>query len=161
VLIVGPCGTGKSHLAQALGHIAVRRGYDTVSSTHVKLLGLLYKVEHNIKELKPEKKVERRREQAVPILEAIKAILYERIDHVPPKSLFGQAMAYTRNQWSRAVRYVECGLLTTDNNAAENAIRTVALGQKNWLFTGAPKGAGASTSLFSLLEIAKANEIDP
>lgn len=125
------------------------------------LIGLLYKVEHNIKELGPEKKIERRREQAVPILDAIKAILDERIDHVPPKSLLGQAMAYTRNQWNRAVRYVESGLLTPDNNAAENAIRPVALGRKNWLFAGAPKGADASAMLFSLVETAKANEIEP
>ncbi|SFK15426.1 IstB-like ATP binding protein [Desulfomicrobium apsheronum] len=41
MLIVGPCGTGKRHLAQALGHIAVRRGYDTVFASHAKLLGQL------------------------------------------------------------------------------------------------------------------------
>jgi PAS domain-containing protein len=125
------------------------------------LIGLLYKVEHNIKELEPEKKVANRREQAVPILDAIRTILDERIDHVPPKSLLGQAMTYARNQWSRAVRYVDCELLTPDNNAAENAIRPVALGRKNWLFAGVPKGADASAMLFSLVETAKANEIEP
>lgn len=50
------------------------------------LIGLLYKVEHNIKELSPDEKIEKRQEQAVPILEAIRAILDDRIDHVPPKS---------------------------------------------------------------------------
>ena len=125
------------------------------------LIGLLYKVEHNIKELSPEEKVPKRRELAVPILDAIRAILDERIDHVPPKSLLGQAMTYARNQWGRTVRYVDCGLLTPDNNAAENAIRPVALGLKNWLFAGAPKGADASAMLFSLVETAKANEIEP
>jgi len=125
------------------------------------LIGLLYKVEHNIKELEPEKKVWERLKLAVPILDAIKAILDERIDHIPPKSLLGQAMTYARNQWSRAVSYVECGLITPDNNAAENAIRPVALGRKNWLFAGAPKGADASAMLFSLVETAKANEIEP
>jgi transposase len=125
------------------------------------LIGLLYKVEHNIKELEPEKKVPMRLEQAVPILDAIRAILDERIDHVPPKSLLGQAMTYARNQWNRVVRYVDCELLTPDNNAAENAIRPVALGRKNWLFAGVPKGADASAMLFSLVETAKANEIEP
>ena len=125
------------------------------------LIGLLYKVEHNIKELSPEEKVSKRREQAVPILDAIRAILDDRIDHVPPKSLLGQALTYARNQWSRAVRYVDCGLLTPDNNASENAIRPVVLGRKNWLFAGVPKGADASAMLFSLVETAKANEIEP
>ena len=59
------------------------------------------------------------------------------------------------------MRYVDCGLPTPDNNAAENAIRPVALGRKNWLFAGAPKGADASAMLFSLVETAKANEIEP
>jgi hypothetical protein len=125
------------------------------------LIGLLYKVEYNINELSPDEKIEKRREQAVPILEAIRTILDDRIDHVPSKSLLRQAMIYARNQWSRAVRYVGCGLLTPDNNAAENAIRPVALGRKNWLFADVPKGADASAMLFSLVETAKANEIEP
>jgi hypothetical protein len=125
------------------------------------LIGLLYKVEHNIKELSPKEKIKMRREQAVPILEAIRTILDDRIEHVPPKSLLGLAMSYARNQWSRVVRYVDCELLTPDNNAAENAIRPVALGRKNWLFAGVPKGADASAMLFSLVETAKANEIEP
>ena len=125
------------------------------------LIGLLYKVEHKINGLSPEEKVQQRRELAVPILGSIRTILDERIDQVPPKSLLGQAMSYARNQWSRAVRYVDCGLLAPDNNVAENAIRPVALGRKNWLFAGAPKGADASAVLFSLVETAKANEIEP
>ena len=125
------------------------------------LIGLIYKVEHDIKELSPEEKVQQRRELVVPILGSIRTILDERVDQVPPKSLLGQAMSYARNQWSRAVRYVDCGLLAPDNNVAENAIRPVALGRKNWLFAGAPKGADASAVLFSLVETAKANEIEP
>ncbi len=125
------------------------------------LIGLIYKVEHKIKELSPKEKVQQRKELVVPILGSIRTILDERVDQVPPKSLLGQAMSYARNQWSRAVRYVDCGLLTPDNNAAENAIRPVALGRKNWLFAGAPKGADASAVLFSLVETAKANEIEP
>lgn len=125
------------------------------------LIGLLYKIEHNIKDYAPDEKVSKRREQSVPILNAIRTILDERISHVPPKSLLGQAMTYARNQWCRVVRYVDCALLTPDNNVAENAIRPVALGRKNWLFAGAPKGADASAMLFSLVETAKANQIEP
>ena len=124
-------------------------------------IGLLYKVEHKIKELEPEQKIRKRLEQAVPILDAIQAIVDAHIDHIPPKSLLGQALTYARNQWERAASYVECCLLTPDNNVAENAIRPVALGRKNWLFAGTPKGAAASALFFSLVETAKANEIEP
>jgi len=94
-------------------------------------------------------------------LDAIQAIVDAHIDHIPPKSLLGQALTYARNQWERAASYVECCLLTPDNNVAENAIRPVALGRKNWLFAGTPKGAAASALFFSLVETAKANEIEP
>lgn len=124
-------------------------------------IGLIYKVEYNIKELSLEDKVLKRQELAVPILESIKDIIDRRIDHIPPKSLLGKAMIYAKNQWSRAIRYIDCGLLTPDNNKAENAIRPVAVGRKNWLFAGAPKGAHASALMFTLVETAKANEIEP
>ena len=55
---------------------------------------------------------------------------------------------------------MDCGLLTPDNNAAENAIRHVALGRKNWLFAGATNGVDASAMFFSLVETAKVNEIE-
>jgi transposase len=65
------------------------------------------------------------------------------------------------NQWDRLVVYLDDGLLKPDNNAAENAIRPFVLGRKNWLFAGAPKGAKASATLFSLIETAKANNLEP
>ena len=68
-----------------------------------------------------------------------------------PSDLLGQAMIYARIQWSRTLRYVDCGLLTPDNNAAAKAIRPVALSRKNWLFVGVPKGADASAMLSSLV----------
>jgi transposase len=96
-----------------------------------------------------------------PRLDVIRAILEKRIDHFPPKSLLGLAMTYARNQWSRAVRYVDCELLTPDNNAAENVIRPMALGRKNWLFAGVPKGADARAMLFSLVEIPRPTRSSP
>ena len=57
--------------------------------------------------------------------------------------------------------YLDEPLLTPDNNLAENAIRPFALGRKNWLFAGTPKGAEASAALYSLIETAKANGFEP
>ena len=79
----------------------------------------------------------------------------------PPKGLLGKAVSYALNQWPRLVGYLEDGRLAPDNNAAENAIRPFVVGRKNWLFSGTPEGAEASALLYSLIETAKANGLEP
>ncbi|WP_461393363.1 transposase domain-containing protein, partial [Deferrisoma sp.] len=68
---------------------------------------------------------------------------------------------YTLGQWRRLVVYVEHGFLTPDNNLAENAIRPFVVGRKNWLFSATPGGAKASAALYSLIETAKLNGLEP
>ena len=65
------------------------------------------------------------------------------------------------NQWPKLIRYCEDGQLPTSNIKAENAIRPFVIGRKNWLFADTPKGAHASSIFYSLIETAKANEIEP
>jgi len=70
-------------------------------------------------------------------------------------------IAYALGQWERIEAYLEDGRLRPDNNAAENAIRPFAVGRKNWLFSGSPRGAKASAALYSLIETAKACGLNP
>ena len=111
--------------------------------------------------LLPEAIYHMRQEQIRPILDQIKQLLQLRKESTPPKSLLGIAIRYALGQWSRIEAYIEDGRLRPDNNLAENAIRPFAVGRKNWLFSGSPKGAKASAALFSLIETAKACNIDP
>ena len=78
-----------------------------------------------------------------------------------PSSLLGTAVRYTLTHWERLVRYLDLAELTPDNNAAENAIRPFCLGRRNWLFSGSPKGAEASCTMYSLIQTAKLNGFDP
>ena len=64
-------------------------------------------------------------------------------------------------QWKRLNVYIEDGRLRPDNNQAENAIRPFVVGRKNWLFSGSPEGAHASATLYTLVETAKLNKLDP
>lgn len=102
-----------------------------------------------------------RNEESRTVLEEIKKILDARSKSTPPRSLLGKAIAYSLNQWPRLVVYLEEGNLRPDNNLAENAIRPFAIGRKNWLFSGSPRGATGSAALYSLIETAKANNIEP
>lgn len=123
----------------------------------------LYAVEHRAKErgLSGEALVTERREKAKLILDAFKAWLDQREREVPPKTLLGKAIAYTLGQWKKLTVYVDHAVLTPDNNLAENAIRPFVIGRKNWLFAGNARGASASAALYSLIETAKANGLEP
>ena len=80
---------------------------------------------------------------------------------MPPKSLLGKAITYGLNQWPYLIRYLESGLLDIDNNATERAIKPFVIGRKNWLFAHSVKGGRASAILYSLVETAKANGLEP
>ena len=126
-------------------------------------IGALYRIERQAREreLSPEQIRDLRQQEAKPILDRFKTWLDVYHPQVPPKSLLGKAIQYALNQWNRLVVYLDDGLLKPDNNVAENAIRPFVLGRKNWLFAGAPKGAEASATFFSLIETAKANRLEP
>jgi transposase len=102
-----------------------------------------------------------RQEKAKPLLKQIKELLEELAPKTPPQGLLGKAVGYALNQWKRLERYTEDGRLRPDNNLAENAIRPFAVGRKNWLFSASPRGAEASAAIYSLIETAKANSLEP
>ena len=127
------------------------------------LIGKLYGVERQAEKQKlaPEQIKALRAEKSSPILDKLKALLDARVATTPPKSLLGKAVSYALKQWDRLVVYLEDGRLRPDNNLAENAIRPFAVGRKNWLFSGHPRGADASATLYTLIETAKANGLEP
>lgn len=123
----------------------------------------LYAIEKSAgeRELSYQELYAERRKYAKPILDEFKEWLDEISPKTPPKGLLGMAVSYTLKQWDRLVRYLEDGRLRPDNNLAENAIRPFVVGRKNWLFSGHPNGAKASAALYSLIETAKANDLEP
>ena len=101
------------------------------------------------------------KERSKPIIDKFGIWLKENAPVIPPKSLLGKAFGYTLSQWPRLVRYLDNGLIRMDNNLIENAIRPFVIGRKNWLFSVSTEGARASASFYSLIETAKANNLEP
>ena len=134
-----------------------------VAEEAVERIKALYAIEHEAKEaeLDPEAIARLRQEKAAPLIEAMHTWLRELSREVPPKSLLGKAIAYALGQWPRLSHYLKDGRLRPDNNLAENAIRPFVVGRKNWLFSGNAEGARASACLYSLIETAKANKLEP
>ncbi len=123
----------------------------------------IYRIERELRsqELEPEVFMEKRKELVLPILEDFKEWLDTKALQVPPSTLLGKAVNYALNEWEKLLRYLDSPYLTPDTNLVENSIRPFVLGRKNWLFSGSPRGAHASATLFSLIETAKATGLEP
>jgi len=121
----------------------------------------LYAIERQIKELSVTERYRIRQELSLPKLEAFKTWLEAHVGKVMKGSLTRKAMEYTLNQWPYLIGYCERGDLHISNVLAENAIRPFALGRKAWLFADTPQGARASATCYSLIETAKANDLEP
>jgi transposase len=125
------------------------------------LIQKLYRVESEARGLAPEQRCALRQEKAVPVLDQLKAWLDKSLPQVPPGTATGKALHYLHSEWSKLVAYLEDGRLEIDNNLAENAIRPFVMGRKNWLFSDSVAGVNASANLYSLIETAKANGLEP
>ena len=119
----------------------------------------LFALEQGWKNLTPEERKKQRLEQAKPVLDAFSAWAQTR--HAAPKSKLGVALTYLSNQWPHLCNYLLDGRLELSNNRAERSIKPFVMGRKNWLFANTPVGAKSSAVLYSLIETAKENGLDP
>ena len=125
------------------------------------LIQKLYRIEKQARELSPEARFNYRKQHAQPILEEIREWLDKSLPQIPPASATGKALNYMHNEWGKLVVYLEDGRLEIDNNQTENAIRPFVVGRKNFLFSASVEGVKASANLYSLIETAKANDLEP
>jgi transposase len=121
----------------------------------------LYRVEQSSKDKAANEKYQARQQQSQAILDKLKHWLDKSLPLVPPKTALGKALYYLDSQWLRLINYMQSGDYPIDNNAAENAIRPFVIGRKNWLFSASQQGATSSANLYSLIETAKANGLEP
>jgi len=127
----------------------------------LKLIQDLYKIEQEIAEKSIDERVETRQMQSQPILNEIKSWLDANQSKYPPSGLMGKAIMYAQNQWNHVLNYLKDGRIAIDNNFTENRIRPFAIGRKNWLFSDSVNGAKASAMIYSILQSAKANGLEP
>jgi transposase len=123
----------------------------------------LYKVERRVKEeqLSADRIKELRLEESLPVINEMGKWIFEEIKNTLPKSQIGKAMAYAYARWDALSAYLYDGNLQIDNNLAENAIRPIALGRKNYLFAGSHEAAQRSAMIYSFFAICKKHEVNP
>ena len=148
---------------QAAPSVAKGKSKPGASKADVALgyIGKLYAIEREQKEHSDAERYQARQTRSVPLLAELKTWLENNVGKVMKGSLTRKAMEYTLGQWSYLVGYCERGDLHISNILAENAIRPFAVGRKAWLFADSAQGAKASATCYSLLETAKANDLEP
>jgi len=128
----------------------------------ITLIQKLYKIEREIKDDPPDEKLLIRKEKSQPIIDTIRAWIDTKF--FKAQTLGGaisKAFVYLNNQFAKLKVYLTDGRLNIDNNGAENHIRPMVLGRKNWLFATSIKGAEAIATWYTIIETAKANGLEP
>lgn len=142
---------------------------NTRASYALKLIAKLYRIENHFKHQPDEMdeqafaqyRYEQRQRKAMPVITKLEDWLNQTRPLIAPKTALGKALHYLDSQWLRLIGYLDDGVYPIDNNPVENAIRPFAIGRKNWLFSSSVDGAKASANLYSLIETAKANDLEP
>lgn len=121
----------------------------------------IFAIERDLHDLAPEERYKKRLEFSRPVLDAFSDWLKIQLPRVLPKSALGQAIRYCRNQWDKLDNFLLDGRLEVDNNRSERSIKPFVIGRKNFLFSNTPRGARASAVIYSIVETAKENALNP
>jgi transposase len=124
-------------------------------------IGALYAVEAEVCGQPPDARRRVRQMQSKPLIDELCAALDDVLRRLSPKSEMAKAIAYGRKRWVALTRYLDDGLLEIDNNIAERAMRSIAIGRKNWLFAGSKIGGERAAAIYSVIETCKLNSIEP
>jgi transposase len=145
-----------------------RKFHDILAATEsptaaeaVHRIGLLYAIEKQVRGSPPEIRFAARQARSRPIMEDLRRWLDRTLQNLSAKSDMAGAIRYALARWTALTRYLDDGTIEIDNNAAERALRVVALGRKNYLFAGSNAGGERAAAIYSLLGTAKLNRINP
>ena len=133
----------------------------TSSAMAVEKIGKIFHIDNQWNELEYKERYIRRQEQLKPALDDFFAWAEEESLLALPKSKYGQAIEYARNQKEKVMRVLEDGRLELDNSLAERTVKPFVIGRKNWIFANTAGGAEASCILYSIVESAKLNGLIP
>jgi hypothetical protein len=132
-----------------------------IAAQAVALIARLYEVEREARELEPTQRLLLRQSRAKPIADALHTWLLEKRQTLAKADITAKAIDYSLSNWRALAHYLVDGDVPIDNNAAENAIRPLAIGRKNWLFVGSQQAGERAGAMLSPIESAKLSGHDP
>jgi len=159
IKIVGCFAHARRKWVEALKAIPSKARDGTNVQKGVAYIDKLFALERKFAEISPAERFKKRQELAKPVLDEFLAWI--KSITAPPKTLIGVAAHYTLSQWKYLERYLLDGRLEISNNRAERSIKPFVIARKNFLFSNTPNGAKTSAIMFSIIETAKENGLNP
>ena len=132
-----------------------------IAAEAVRRIDELFAIERAINGKPAAERLAVREERTKPLVAELEAWLRAQHMRVSRKAEIGKAIAYTLNQWKALTRFLEDGRICMSNNAAERALRGVAVGRRNWTFAGSDRGGERAAAVYTLIETCKLNGVDP
>ena len=132
-----------------------------IAAQAVALIAKLYEIEREARDLQPEARWLLRQQRCRPVADALHTWLTEQRQRLAHADATAKAIDYSLSNWRALTRYLDDGNVPIDNNAAENSVRPLAIGRKNWLFVGSQQAGERAAVVMSLIESAKLNGHDP
>ena len=132
-----------------------------IAAKAVALIAKLYEIERELRVSAPQERRLRRQQDSRPIVQALHTWLVAKRQALAKADMTAKAIDYSLSNWPALIRFLDDGEVPIDNNAAENAIRPLAVGRKNWLFVGSQQAGVRAGNILSLIESAKLNGHDP
>jgi transposase len=127
----------------------------------VERIDALFAIERDINGKPPPERQRVRNERSRPLVTELGTWLRKQRAKLSTKNEVAKAITYSLNQWRGLIRFLDDGRLCMSNNAAERALRCVAIGRNNWTFAGSDEGGRRAAAIYTLIETAKLNDIDP
>ncbi len=140
---------------------ASKKEHGTFAEQGLIRIKAIYKVEAETKQMTPEARLAYRSAVMTPLFTELKEWIDATINKVPSSLKTGEALRYIAGEWPKLVHFLKDGRLPLDTNFVEGRIRPFTIGRKNWVFSDTPSGARASAMIYSIVETAKANQIEP
>jgi len=162
IILVGCWAHARRYFVEALKAIPPKKDdKPTATEEGLAFCNKLFEIERMLHDVTPEKRYEGRLNHSRPVLDKFKEWLKYWKPRAAPKSPLGKAVYYCLNQWDKLEAFMLDGRLEIDNNRSERSIKPFVIGRKNWLFSNTPKGAKSSATIYSIVETAKENALNP
>jgi len=163
IILVGCWAHARRNFVDALSVLSPmqRKSANTAAGKALVYCNKLFAIERDLQDATPDERLAGRQARSKPVVEEFHAWLVEMQPQVLDKSPTREAIQYCLNQWDKLIAFLLDGRLELSNNRAERSIKPFVIGRKNWLFANTPRGADASAIVYSIVETAKENGINP
>jgi len=149
-----------SHGRRDFFHLA-KLGKSPISAEIVRRIDEVFAIEREINGASLDTRLAVRQERSMPLVANLETYMREKLRRLSPKNDVAKAIRYMSTRWAAFTRFLDDGRICLSNNAAERALRRVAVGRRNWTFAGSDEGGRRAAAVYSLIETCQLNDVDP